>query len=41
MKIYKLYAKSRSDNSNFQKLDRNILSVLSSHKDNYEYVIED
>lgn len=41
MKIYKLYAKSRSDNSNFQKLDINILSVLSSHKDNYEYVIYD
>lgn len=41
MKIYKLYAKSRSDNPNFQKLDRNILSVLSSHKDNYEYVIYD
>lgn len=41
MKIYKLYAKSRINNPNFQKLDRNILSVLSSHKDNYEYVIYD
>ncbi len=41
MKIYKLYAKSRINNPNFQKLDRNILSVLSDHKDKYEYVIYD
>jgi|GEM_PF-1402107 hypothetical protein len=39
MKIYKLYPESKYKRLNFQKLNRNILSILN--KDEYEYVIYD
>lgn len=39
MKIYKLYVDSKDRRPNFQKLNRNILSILN--KDEYQYIIYD